>query len=1276
MPRTACLTADELSAFHQGDLPEAVLEELAAHLEGCSLCETAARALDGAADPVVAAYRQSALAAPLPVPAAPPARVGPYEILGEVGRGGMGVVYRARHRQLPRDVALKMLLGGAFADGNERARFRAEAEAVARLQHPHIVQIYEVGEHEVDAGLPRPYFTLEFVDGGNLAARLAGRPQPPRQAAAWVEVLARAAHYAHERGIVHRDLKPSNVLLTAAGEPKICDFGVAKLLTGSDVKTQSGTLVGTAEYMAPEQASGEGPVGPAADVYALGALLYTALTGRPPFQGTSPLHTLLQVRHQEPVPPRRLQPQVPRDLDTVCLKGLEKDPKRRYASAADLAEDLRRFLADEPIKARRPSAGERLARWVRHHKAAAAALAAVAAALVATAVVSTLAAVQKEAERAKAREAETKAVAALRLAEERRALAIRNLYVAKTNLTGLTMDGPGGLAQVVQLLGEWRGLDEEDDPRGWEWFYCQTLAGRGPLTLRGHTADAAALAWSPDGRRLASGGFDRTLHPSGGFDGTLRIWDAATGRQLLSFPAPWGVLALSWSPDGKRLASANWWDKTVGVWDPAAGKEMLTLRGHPERVFSAAFSPDGCRLASADDGGCVIVWDAAAGTPLLTLKGAATDGHAVCWSPDGRRLATSRAGAAVAVWDAAGGQELATLKGPAGPLTSVRWSPDGRRLAGAAPDGSVTLWDADMGAEVGRVPTHLVESYEGSLCWSPDGRRLAAGCRDLTVRVWDPASGEERLMLRGHTGSKISTVAWSPDGTCLASGERGWNAEVKVWRLDTPPQPFPLRVGARREPHLEVRWSPKGRKLATAHQDGTVKIWEAATGRPLAILRGHTGDVWTAAWSPDGRRLASGGRDATVRVWDAEEGRLLATFAGNDGPVASVSWSPDGQRLACGREGAPVTVWDVATGSKRVIAVEGYGPAWAPDGDRVAAGGRYKISLHDPDTGRLLGGWQTSFDHPNLPVWSPDGRRVASVSDYAVEVHEAADGRARFPPLRHTQPVDALAWSPDGKQLAAATRDGGVHLWDAVTGDPILTLRGDGDRILSVAWSPDGTRLAFAGAEGAIKVWDAAYGYEAERAPALLPPLDRLLAARPEDREALRLRAGVHARRGAWDKAAADAERLLGQGSAGDPPVFQAGWWVADAPAPGSPAPPPYEGNPFGGDPDHPRDVPRWYLAADDHNGYVPVARGEPYYLTRVYAPIEQVVDVRFEAEDKVVERLWVNGARLVGRGPTPVALARGWNTLVVRLREESPSSNLLFRPRMGFYLRLGAPGG
>jgi serine/threonine protein kinase/DNA-binding SARP family transcriptional activator len=291
-----------------------------------------------------------------------------YEILGVLGRGGMGIVYQARHCRLQRLVALKMILAGGHAGPQELLRFRTEAEAVARLQHPNMVQIYEVGEQQ---GLP--YCALEFVDGGSLARKLAGTPLPPRQAAQMLATLAEAMHVGHERGIIHRDLKPDNVLLTAGGTPKVTDFGLAKRLDAGAHQTASGAVIGTPSYMAPEQARGRGKeVGPAADIYALGAILYETLTGRPPFKAATPMETMWQVIHEEPVPPRRFQPSLQADLETICLKCLHKEPAQRYASAAALAHDLKRFLNGEPIDARPSTRWTQTVKWARRKPAAAA----------------------------------------------------------------------------------------------------------------------------------------------------------------------------------------------------------------------------------------------------------------------------------------------------------------------------------------------------------------------------------------------------------------------------------------------------------------------------------------------------------------------------------------------------------------------------------------------------------------------------------------------------------------------------------------------------------------------------------------------------------------------------------------------------------------------------------------------------------------------------------------------------------------------------------------
>jgi serine/threonine protein kinase len=366
--------------------------------DACPVCSSTDESWDRTGSATVEGGRDELPPPPAPTAAADPRRerrapaIPGYEVLGELGRGGMGVVYQARHLGLKRPVALKVVLAGGHADPQELARFRAEAEAVARLQHPNVVQIYEVGEHD---GLP--FLALEFCAGGSLAQRLAGTPLPPRAAAELAQTLARAMHSAHTQGVVHRDLKPANILLRRKSEnpnpkseqgpsdvsdfgfrisdfePKVTDFGLAKRLDGSHGLTQTGQVMGTPSYMAPEQASGRArEVGPAADVYALGAVLYELLTGRPPFRAATSLETLDQVLHDEPVAPARLQSGVPRDLETVCLKCLHKEPSRRYASAADLADDLRRFLDGRPIAARRTPAWERAGKWARRRPAAAA----------------------------------------------------------------------------------------------------------------------------------------------------------------------------------------------------------------------------------------------------------------------------------------------------------------------------------------------------------------------------------------------------------------------------------------------------------------------------------------------------------------------------------------------------------------------------------------------------------------------------------------------------------------------------------------------------------------------------------------------------------------------------------------------------------------------------------------------------------------------------------------------------------------------------------------
>jgi DNA-binding beta-propeller fold protein YncE/tRNA A-37 threonylcarbamoyl transferase component Bud32 len=702
-----------------------------------------------------------------------------YEVLAELGRGGMGVVYKARQARPDRLVALKMILAGAHAGEEELARFRAEAEALARLQHPNFVQVYEVAEHD---GLP--YISLEFCAGGSLADRLDGTPLPPAKAAQLVEMLATAMHAAHRAGIVHRDLKPANVLLTDEAPlgkclPKIGDFGLAKRLDGGAARTASGAVLGTPSYMAPEQAAPKGAVGPAADVYALGAILYELLTGRPPFKAATTLDTILQVVADEPVPVRTLQPRVPRDVETICLKCLQKDPAKRYCSAEELAVDLRKFNEGKPILARPVGRLEKAAKWAWRRPAAAALLAVSGLALLAS-VGGGVAGYYSS----WLRDANTQLQGALEEAGQQRQraenaelLARRRLYASDMNRAHQAWQD--SLYPLMKDLLDKHGQDSaEHDLRGFEWYYLARLRiSPDQLSLRGHPGPAGDAVFSPDGRRVAGGGGN----------GTVKVWDAETGQETLSLKGHtlW-VHGVAWSPDGTRLASASD-DKTVKVWDAQTGQEALSLQGHMLSVVGVAWSPDGARLASASWDQTVKVWDAKTRQEALTLKGHKGTVSSVSWSPDGTRLASACSyiekdglRGDVTLWDAGTGQEVLTLKDDTGAGEGVAFSPDGKSVASSG-GGIVKTWNSVTGQQELQLYGHT--GHVMGIAFSPDGQRLSSASADGTLKMWDVITGQETITLRGHQG-RVFSVRFSADGQRLVSA--GDDGTVRVW--DARPQ--------------------------------------------------------------------------------------------------------------------------------------------------------------------------------------------------------------------------------------------------------------------------------------------------------------------------------------------------------------------------------------------------------------------------------------------------------------------------------------------------------
>lgn len=1080
---------------------------------------------------------------------------GRYTLIEKIGEGGMGEVWVAKQTEpVKRRVALKLIKAGMDSKAVLQ-RFDQERQALAMMDHPHISKV-------LDGGLTddrHPYFIMELVNGLPLTKFCDEAKLPPRQRLELFVPICQAIQHAHQKGIVHRDLKPANILVTMIDGrpvPKVIDFGVAKAtggrLTDESMSTQFGAVVGTLEYMSPEQAGFSGvDVDTRSDIYSLGVILYELLTGLKPHDGQrlrkAALTEMIRIiQEEEPskpstrlstdaalpslaaarqTEPKKLMAMLRGELDWVVMKCLEKQRDRRYETANGLARDIQRYLADEVVEARPPSAGYRLKKLVRRHKGQVLAASLVLLALLGGMAGTTWGLIEARSQKEEARRQEkiardeTAEKEEARLAEAERgverdqalgkathamareAMRAKQLDLANDELkhrlgvSNLVLAGAAYDNRDVRLAAERLELVLAEQ-RGWEWRYLKQQSFGGLYTLR--AGATRTVAFSPDGTRFVTGG--RGIEEG---EQEVKVWDARTGTELFALKGLPNTgreitagLFVAYSPDGTQLVTCHT-DKTVRVWDARTGALLRELKGHTTGVECAAFSPDGTRLVTGGDAlpraigiggisgkqgpGETKVWDARSWTPLFDLKGHTGGVWSVAFSPDGMRIVTGggdfNVPGEVKVWDAAkGGKaqlELNDITGGGGASSSsVAFSPDGARIITGNGDGIATVVDAKTGAVLLKLRQHARDTGAAQELW---------------------------------VGHGVRSAAFSPDGTrIVTTGGTRSSGEVTVWDARTGAEL--LALNGHTAHVMTSAFSPDGTRIITGSVDGTAKVWDARTGTGRVELPGQWRGVTSLAFSPDGARIVTASGERTAKVWDTHKGSVLLELNGTRGRVSRVSFSTDGTRIVTAGSDSDekpghATVWDAQTG-KPLVELKGLkepvrSAAFSRDGARIVTGGSsfgfaeggYELKMWDARTGEVLydlaeprrqhignmnvTGWNVTFSSDGTRFVTAGGSDAKHLGT-ALIMRDARTGKTLS---EMTIAAQCVAFSSDGKRMVTgAALDNLAKVWDAETGTQLLELIGHQGPVQSVAFSPDGKRIVTGSRDRTVKVWDVRTG--------------------------------------------------------------------------------------------------------------------------------------------------------------------------------------------------------